>query len=89
MIFTEQSMNPPRIIPLDGRPHISDNIRQFPGDSRGRLEGETLVVETKNFTDRLGRGAARHTGEPRAAMEQTLTVVAAWSPISPRLGSRS
>ena len=38
-----------RIIPLDGRPHISSTMRQYLGDSRGRWEGDTLVVETTNF----------------------------------------
>ena len=38
-----------RIIPLDGRAHVSRNIRQWMGDSRGRWEGDTLVVETTNF----------------------------------------
>jgi hypothetical protein len=52
VVFTEMSNNGPRIIPLDGRPHISDKVRQFPGDSRGRWEGETLVVESKNFNDK-------------------------------------
>jgi hypothetical protein len=41
-----------RIIPLDGRPHIPQNIRQWLGDSRGRWEGNTLVVDTTNFTDK-------------------------------------
>jgi hypothetical protein len=38
-----------RIIPLDGRPHISPRIRHYVGDSRGRWDGDTLVVETTNF----------------------------------------
>ena len=40
-----------RIIPLDGRPHIAKNIRQWMGDSVGHWEGDTLVVDTTNFTD--------------------------------------
>jgi hypothetical protein len=42
-----------RIVPLDGRPHISAGIRQWLGDSRARWEGDTLVVETTNLTDRV------------------------------------
>jgi len=38
-----------RTIPLDGRPHISDNIRLWQGDSVGHWEGDTLVVDTTNF----------------------------------------
>jgi len=45
-----------RIVPLDGRPHLSSAIPQYLGDSRGRWDGDTLVVETKNFTDRPGVG---------------------------------
>jgi len=45
-----------RIVPLDGRPHISPAIGSHLGDSRGRWDGDTLVVETKNFTDRVGVG---------------------------------
>jgi len=42
-----------RIIPLDGRPRISSEIRQYMGDARGHWEGTTLVVETTNFRPEL------------------------------------
>jgi hypothetical protein len=41
-----------RTIPLDGRPHLPSHIRQWYGDSVGHWEGDTLVVDTTNFTDR-------------------------------------
>jgi hypothetical protein len=40
-----------RIIPLDGRPHVSSKVRTYMGDPRGHWEGDTLVVETTNFRD--------------------------------------
>jgi hypothetical protein len=52
-----------RVIPLDGRPHIGYNVRQWNGDSRGRWEGNTLVVETTNFSDKTnfrGSGGKLH-----------------------------
>ena len=39
-----------RIVPLDGQPHLPGDLRQWRGDSRGRWDGDTLVVETRNFT---------------------------------------
>jgi hypothetical protein len=39
-----------RIIPLDGRPHLNSGLRVWNGDSRGRWEGDTLVIETTNFS---------------------------------------
>ncbi len=45
-----------RIVPLDGRPHASDDIRQWLGDARGHWEGDTLVVETIHFNDQLDGG---------------------------------
>jgi len=50
-----------RVIPTDGRPHTSQSIRQWMGDSVARWEGDTLVVETTNFSDKvLYRGAAEN-----------------------------
>jgi len=45
-----------RIVPLDGRSRLSPTIRNYMGDSRGRWDGDTLVVETTNFLDRPGIG---------------------------------
>ena len=50
-----------RVIPTDGRKHVSTSIRNWMGDSVGRWDGDTLVVDTTNFTDKvLYRGAAEN-----------------------------
>jgi hypothetical protein len=50
-----------RVIPLDGRPHAPTHLRFWMGDSVGRWEGDTLVVETTNFTDKTNfRGSREH-----------------------------
>jgi hypothetical protein len=51
VIFIEM-IHDVRIIPLDGRPHLPSNIRQWMGDPRGHWEGNTLVVDTTNFTSK-------------------------------------
>ena len=45
----QEMVHEARVIPLDGRPHASPNIRSYMGDPRGHWEGSTLVVETTNF----------------------------------------
>jgi len=42
-----------RLIPIDGRPHIPHDVRQWNGDSRGHWEHSTLAVDTTNFVDKV------------------------------------
>jgi hypothetical protein len=59
-ILNEQ-IHDTRIVPLDGRPHLGPQIRQWMGDSRGRWEGDTLVIETTNFNGRMNfQGSAEN-----------------------------
>ena len=50
LVFVE-SMHEARVIPLDGRPHLPPDVRQLMGDPRGHWEGNTLVVDSTNFSD--------------------------------------
>ncbi|MCY4598935.1 MAG: hypothetical protein OXF27_03330 [Acidobacteria bacterium] len=72
VIFSEMIHNA-RIIPLDGRPRIDDDIRLWEGDARGRWEGNTLVVETTNYRD-MGemRGSDLHSEELRTVERFTV-----------------
>ena len=65
VVLLSELMHETRYIPLDGRPHISPNIRQWMGDSRGHWDGNTLVVDVTNFPDRdvTGFGVAYRYGE--------------------------
>jgi hypothetical protein len=48
----QESTHETRVIPLDGRPHLDQRVRQWFGDSRGHWEGDTLVVDVTNFNNR-------------------------------------
>ena len=50
VVLNAEAGHEARVIPLDGRPHLPSSIRQWNGDSRGRWDGTTLVVETTNFS---------------------------------------
>jgi hypothetical protein len=54
VVISYEMVHDTRVIPLDGRPHVGGAIKQYMGNARGRFEGDTLVVETTNFTDRVG-----------------------------------
>src|SRR5918995_1270158 len=63
----QEQIHDTRIIPVDGRPHLTGAVRQWLGDSRGRWEGDTLVVETTNFT---GKTNFRGSGENLRVVER-------------------
>lgn len=52
VVLLNEMVHNARIIPLDDRPHLPDDMRQWVGDSRGRWDGATLVVDTRNFTSK-------------------------------------
>jgi molybdenum ABC transporter molybdate-binding protein len=61
VVIAMETIHDARIVPLDGRPHLHPSITQWNGDSRGRWEGETLVVETTNFSPKSNfLGSAEH-----------------------------
>ena len=49
VVLVTEMVNTARVVPLDGRPFIDSDILQWSGDSRGYWEGDTLVIETRNF----------------------------------------
>jgi len=66
-----------RVIPLDGRPRVGSAIRQYMGDARGRWEGNTLVVETTNFTNRT------HWGYNNRYNSEQYRLVERFTPVGP------
>lgn len=57
VVISYEMIHDTRVIYTDGRPHIGRSIGQYLGDSRGRWEGETLVIDTTNLTDKTSIGA--------------------------------
>ena len=92
VVLLAEMVHDVRVVPVDGRPHLPPGIRQWLGDSRGRWEGETLVVETTNFTEKIAwitpdgvrpecgaasdRTAFRSAGESLRLVERFTRVVA-------------
>lgn len=58
VVIYHEMIHDARVIPLDGRPHLPQDVRQWMGDGRGHWEGDALVVETTNFSKKSNfRGA--------------------------------
>jgi len=71
-VILNEMIHDARVIPLDGRPHVPQSIRLWMGDSRGRWDGDTLVVDTTNFTDQTpfrGSGPNLHLTERFTRMD--------------------
>ena len=60
VVIAYEMVHDTRVIPLDGRPPLGAGIHQYMGDSRARFEGNTLVIESANFTDKTAIGGVRH-----------------------------
>ena len=58
VVILNEMVHNARIVPLDGRPHLPERLRQWVGDSRARWEGDTLVVETRNFLGETSLGGS-------------------------------
>jgi hypothetical protein len=72
VVVMQEMIHEARVIPLDGSPHVGKNIQLWMGDSRGHWEGNTLVIDTTNFNDKIisnsfnccgAAGASLHTVE--------------------------
>ena len=61
VVVYQELIHEPRIYPLDGRPHLPESVRLWMGDSRARWEGNTLVVETTNFSPKTNWRGSRDT----------------------------
>ena len=53
VVILQEMIHDARVIPLDGRPHAPQAVRQWMGDSRGHWDGNTLVVDVTNFADKF------------------------------------
>ena len=69
VILTEMIHNA-RIVPLDGRPPLTDDIRQWSGDARGYYDGDTLVVVSTNFNDLTQSFSAFGTAKDKVLTER-------------------
>ena len=68
----DENIHHVRLIPLDGRPHLTDRVRHWNGDSRGHWEGNTLVVDTTHFNNKT---ALRYSGSENTHAVERFTRV--------------
>ena len=73
VVILNEMVHDSRIVPLDGRPHLPGGVRQWMGDARGYWEGDTLVVETTNFSSLMPSFNPTITGSVGTGTHLTLT----------------
>ena len=88
VVIVHEMIHEARVVPLDGRPRLGENVRGWIGDSRGRWEGDTLVVETTNFNGKNSyRGSTTglhlterytRTGDDRLELRLTVSDPTTW-----------
>jgi hypothetical protein len=84
VVIHAEMIHDARIIPVDGRPPLPSSVRQLEGDSRGRWEGDTLVVETTNFTDRNWTATSAASGRIKGIPQSTaLKIVERFTRVAP------
>ncbi len=84
VVMLQEHIHDVRFIPLDGRPHVLPAIRQYAGDSRGRWDGDTLVVETTLFKGPFIRRWNRPENSlSRGDLTQELVVVERFTRVGP------
>ena len=76
VVLLNEMVHNARIVPLDGSAHLDRDIRQWTGDSRGYWDGDTLVVETRNFL--------RETGFRRGRSDENLYLTERFTRVSPQ-----
>ena len=72
VVIRNEMVHETRVIPLDGRPHAGKDIHLIMGDGRGHWDGNTLVVETTNFTDETSINAFDGSSGPHTANLRTV-----------------
>ena len=73
VVILNEMVHDARIVPLDGSDHVPADVRQWSGDSRGHWDGDTLVIETQNFTAKTsfrGTGPGLHLVERFTRVEE-------------------
>jgi len=85
VVIVSEMIHETRIIPIDNRPHVGSGIRLWNGDSRGRWDGNTLVVETTNFNGKGSIATSAATGRMRGIPQSDrLRVVERFTRVDPK-----